>query len=113
MNRPHHGAQVKASRSATQRITRRNSTHVGVLPVLGRDEGLLDRAGGGPAEEVDGGAGLVVGTRRTSAAEGLLADDGAGGLVVDVEVAGGEAQGVLGPGDGLAVLGDDRTGEGV
>ena len=37
-------------------------------------------------------AGLVVGARGAGAAEGLLADDRAGGLVVDVEVARGEAQ---------------------
>ena len=47
------------------------------------------------------------------AAERLLADDGAGGLVVDVEVAGGVAQGGGHLDDGGAVVGPDGAGEGV
>ena len=57
-----------------------------------RDEGLLDRARADPAQQVVDRAGLVVGARGPPAAEGLLADDRAGRLVVDVEVAGGEPQ---------------------
>ena len=45
-----------------------------------------------PAHEVVRPARLVVRARRAAAAERLLADDGAGRLVVDVEVAGREAQ---------------------
>src|SRR6266496_2068060 len=49
----------------------------------------LDRAWAGEADEVPYRAGLVVGAGRAGSAEGLLADDGAARLVVDVEVAGG------------------------
>src|SRR5688500_3144611 len=67
------------------------------VPVVARgDEGLLDRAGRDPADEVPHRAGLVVRPARAGAAEGLLADDRARGLVVDVEVAGRVAERVLG-----------------
>ena len=75
----------------------RPSAHVRVAVVLRRHEGLLDRARRGPAQQVDRGAGLVVGAGRAAAAEGLLPDDGAGRLVVDVEVAGREAQRLVAP----------------
>src|SRR5580704_3111757 len=71
----------------------RASADMGVLsqvrvPVVGGGyEEFLDRAGGDPADQVEHRAGLVVGAAGPGAAEGLLADDGAGGLVVDVEVA--------------------------
>ena len=51
--------------------------------------------GADPADHVEGGAGLVVGAGGPGPAEGLLSHDGAGALVVDVEVAGGVAQGLL------------------
>src|SRR5205085_10829203 len=70
-------------------------------------------AGGHPAHQVLLGAGLVVGAGGAAAAEGLLADDGAGGLVVDVEVAGREAELFAGGGRRGAVLGDDAAGEAV
>ena len=54
-----------------------------------RDERLLDRPGRGPAQQVQRRTGLVVGARCAGAAERLLADDGPGGFVVDVEVPGG------------------------
>src|SRR5690606_3585003 len=95
------------------RAARGPSAHVGVAVVGGRDEGLLDRPGGRPAEQVEFGAGLVVGAGGAGAAEGVLAGDGAGGFVVEVEVAGGVAEGVGGAGRGGAVVGDDRAGEGV
>src|SRR3954453_1989763 len=87
--------------------------HVGEMVVGRRVERLLDRPRRGPPQQVRGGAGLVVGAGRARAAEGLLADDRAGRLVVDVEVAGGEAQAVLGPGHGAPVLRDHRAGQGV
>ena len=55
-------------------------------------EGLLDGPRRGPAQQVDRGAGLVVGAGGAGAAERLLADHGTGGLVVDVEVARGVPQ---------------------
>ena len=76
-----------------------HSAHVGVAVVGRGDEGLLDRAGRGPAHQVGRGAGLVVGAGRPRPAERLLADDRAGRLVVDVEVAGGEPQRVRGQRD--------------
>src|SRR4029079_5861862 len=85
--------------------------HVGVAVVLRRHERLLDGARRGPAQQVDRGPVLVVVAAGPAAAERLLADDRTGRLVVDVEVAGREAQLLAGPRDGAAVLGDDRSGQ--
>src|ERR1700749_1374273 len=81
------------------------SAHVGVAVVGGRGEELLEGAGAGPAGQVEERARLVVGAPGRGAAEGLLADDGAGGLVVDVEVARGKAEHLGRAGNGRAVLG--------
>src|SRR4051812_4665940 len=63
------------------------------IPVIGRrNERLFERARCGPAQEVERRAGFVVGARSASAAERLLADDGAGGLVVDIKVPGRVAE---------------------
>src|SRR5207249_4576902 len=59
-----------------------------VAVVARRHERLLDRAWADPADQVPHRAGLVVRARGARAAERLLADDRAGRLVVDVEVAG-------------------------
>ena len=72
------------------------SAHVGVAPVGGGDEGFLDGSGGDPAFQVEPGTGFVVGSRCAAASEGLLADDGSGGLVVDVEIAGGVDKDIFG-----------------
>src|SRR5438874_11251212 len=66
--------------------------HEGVAVVGRRYERLLDRARAHPADQVPHRAGLVVRTGGARAAEGLLAYDGAGRLVVDVEVASRIAQ---------------------
>src|SRR5262245_61826716 len=87
--------------------------HVRVRGVGRGREVLLDRAGGDPADQVPEAAGLVVGAGGAGAAEGLLADDGAGGLVVDVEVAGGVAEAGLGGVDGGAVAREHSAGQGV
>ena len=58
-----------------------------VAVVRRRHERLLDRARADPADQVPQRARLVVRARGARAAERLLADDGAGRLVVDVEVA--------------------------
>src|SRR5262245_23513416 len=84
-----------------------------VAVVRRRDERFLDRTRTPPAQQVQRRAGLVVRARRTRAPERLLTHDRPGRLVVDVEVAGGEAQHVARTGDRRAVLGDDRAGEPV
>ena len=66
--------------------------HERILVVARRHERLLDRPRADPAHQVQLRTGLVVRARRARAAERLLADDRAGRLVVDVEVAGGVAQ---------------------
>ena len=91
----------------------RSPRHVRVGVVGGRDERLLDRPGRRPAQQVQRRTCLVVGARRARAAERLLSDDRAGGLVVDVEVARGEAQPVLRGQHRGAVVGDHRPGQRV
>src|SRR5438067_7887991 len=78
-----------------------------------RYEGFLDRARARPAQQVERGTGLVVGAGRAAAAEGLLADHGTGGLVVDVEVPGGEAQRLGGVCDRGTIARVHGTGERV
>src|SRR3954470_12700466 len=70
--------------------------HEGIAVVGRRVEGLLDRARAHPADQVPQRAGLVVRPRGARAAERLLADDGAGRLVVDVEIARRVAQLLVG-----------------
>src|ERR1022692_324793 len=70
----------------------RTSPHMWISVIDRRDEQLLDGPGIDPADQIEDGARLVVGAAGPRAAEGLLADDLAGRLVVDVEVAGGEAE---------------------
>src|SRR5712691_13272394 len=70
--------------------------HEGVAVVRGRHEGFLDRARADPPDQVPHRARLVVRAGRTRAAERLLADNRAGRLVVDVEVAGRIAKLLLG-----------------
>src|SRR5512147_947926 len=59
--------------------------HERILVVQRRRERLLDRPRAHPPHEVQLGAGLVVRSRPARAAERLLADDGARGLVVHIE----------------------------
>src|SRR4051794_9685897 len=63
-----------------------------VAPRGRRHERLLHRAEARPPPEVHEAARLVVGAGGARAAEGLLSDDSAGALVVDVEVAGRVAE---------------------
>ena len=87
--------------------------HVRIAVVGRRRERLLDRARRDPADEVPQRARLVVGARRARAAERLLPDDGAGRLVVDVEVAGRVAQARARLVDRRALARPDRAGERV
>src|SRR3954452_5598895 len=80
-------AAPAVARHRRHRSADRPSAHVRVAVVGRGGERLLDRAGRGPAKQVLRRARLVVGARAPPAAERLLADDGAGRLVVDVEVA--------------------------
>ena len=73
----------------TARARRLFRAHERIPVVPRRAEVLLDRPRADPADQIQLRPGLVVGARRAGAAERLLADDRAGGLVVDVEVAGG------------------------
>lgn len=81
----------------------------GVGDVVGRAELLLDRTQADEARKQVSTARLVVGARGTRASEGLLSDDGAGALAVEVEVTGRVAQGVVGQTEHLAVPGEDGT----
>jgi len=74
-------------------------------------ERLLDAARADPAQQVEDRAGLVVGAGGAGTAKRLLADDGAGGFVVDVEVACGVAQALEALLDRVTVLREDRTGQ--
>src|SRR3954452_10370590 len=78
-----------------------------------RVERLLDRPRAGPALDVEHRAGLVVGARRPAAPEGLPGDDRAGGPVVDVEVARGVPQRVVGLLDRGPVRREDGAGQRV
>src|SRR4051794_2571649 len=88
-------------------------SHERIAVVARRDEGLLDRPGGDPADQIPHRAGLVVRARRARAAEGLLADHRPGWLVVDVEVSGRVLELVLGQLDRRAVAREDGSGEPV
>jgi len=81
----HHGpdARIPIAPAAVGRL-------VGIQVVERWDEGLLDGATRHPGEQVLSGSGLVIGARCSSSTERLLTDHGAGRLVVDVEVSGGE-----------------------
>ena len=99
MNESPPGAQSVSERRPSAAYVRyrrkllpRRSAHVRVAVVGRRHERLLDRARRHPAHQVEDRAGLVVGAAGPRAAERLLADDRAGGLVVDVEVARREPQ---------------------
>src|SRR5687767_11789019 len=70
--------------------------HERIAVVGRRDERLLDRPRAHPADQVPHRARLVVRPGGTRAAEGLLRDDRARRLVVDVEVPGRVAKDVRG-----------------
>src|SRR5664279_3381354 len=84
------GSSVSSSSSAFRRPSQIRSTLLGFeereLDVHRRREALLDGARRSPADQVQEAAGLVVGPGGAGSAEGLVANHGARGLVVDVEV---------------------------
>src|SRR5450755_1544874 len=86
---PPNGTEVKTS-SVTKRCLL--GIHERVMVFGGGDERFLHRARVRPAHEVHLRSGLVVRARRARAAERLLSDDRARGLVVDIEISGGVAE---------------------
>src|SRR4051794_17775749 len=109
------GVKRGAASSRLRSVLRRARPVLGqeerVAVVAGRDERLLDRPRADPADQVPHRARLVVRPGSTAAAERLLADDGAGRLVVHVEVAGGVAEHFPGLLDRLAVARENGAGE--
>src|SRR5258706_4202430 len=81
--------------------------HERIAVVGGRRVCLLDHAWAGPADEVEDRTRLVVGSRRARAAKRLQPDDRAGGLVIDVEAAGGVDQRLGCGANRLPVAGED------
>src|SRR3954469_4999686 len=73
----------------------------------------LDRTGAHEPDQVPHGPGLVVGSGRACPAEGLLAHRSPAGLVVDVVVAGGVPEDVVGLGECALIGAEDRTGDPV
>ena len=74
---------------------------------------LFDAPDAHKAAEKVNAASLIIRATGPGTTKGLLTDDGAGALAIDVEVAGGITQGVFGEPDGGAVGGEDAAGEGV
>src|SRR5215216_404361 len=108
-NTPTAATTLRPIRLATVRI--RIEERVAV--VARGKERLLHRPGADPADQVPHRPRLVVRPRRARAAERLLPDDGAGRLVVDVEVPGRVPEPVGGLVDRGAVLAEDGAGEAV
>ena len=61
-----------------------------ITMICRRHERLFDHSRRYPTQEVPDRSGLIIRPRRTSAAEGLLAYDRTGWLVIDVEISGGK-----------------------
>src|SRR5258708_29426118 len=76
-------------------------------------ECFLDRSRRYPPREIPYGTRLVIGARRSRAAERLLADYRARRLIIDVEVAGGVTKPIGCARDGTAITGEDRAREAV
>src|SRR5258708_13538824 len=70
-------------------------------------ECFLDRSRRYPPREIPYGTRLVIGARRSRAAERLLADYRPRRLIIDVEVAGGVAKPLSGPPDGYPITAAD------
>ena len=84
-----------------------------VAVIGGWRQRFLDRPRADPAEQVEVGPRLVVGSRPARTSEWLLSDHSAGRLVIDVEVPRCMLQGPHGVIDGVALASEDRTGQGV
>ncbi len=63
--------------------------------------------------QVDGSTGLIFGAAAPRSTKGLLPDNGAGGLVIDVKIARAESQVAASFGHGCAVFGKHGTREGM
>ena len=82
-----------------------------VAVIRGGGKVFLHRSGGNPAQQVQGRTGLVVCSGRACSPKRLLTDDGAGGLVVDVEIARTVTQAFGDPVCCDAIAGEYRSGE--
>lgn len=82
-----------------------------ILVVRRRDEVLFDCARRSPADHVMQRAGFVVGAGSSRAAKWLLADDSAGRFIIDIEIAGRLTESSLGEQDGVAICGEDSSGQ--
>src|SRR5207244_5548003 len=84
------------------------------VAVVGRGhERLLDRTGAHPTDQVPHRARLVVRAGSARAAERLLTDDGAGRLVVDVEITRRIAKLLTREIDCITLAREDRAGQSV
>lgn len=89
---------------------------VGVAGVgngVGRDKLLLNRAQAHEARQEVGATSLVVGTTGTGTTEGLLANNGASALAVDIEVTSGVAKVLISNLHSVAVLSEDGASQTV
>src|SRR5512132_1366570 len=86
---------------------------MGIAVAGRRDEGLLDRAWAGPADQIPHRAGLVIRAGSPRTAERLLADDCTGGLVIEIEVSRREPKPTASKIKCHAIIGDDGTRETV
>ncbi len=56
--------------------------------IFRRIEGFFDGAGRYPAQQIDHGAGLIVGARSPGAAKWLLTNYGTGWLIINIKITG-------------------------
>src|SRR5688572_7140301 len=87
--------------------------HIVVAPVARRRERFLDGSRTYPSQQIHLRARFVVGARSPGSAKRLLADDGPGRLVVDIEVARRLPQRAERLSDGTAITCEYRTGQRV
>jgi hypothetical protein len=99
----------RSAKKPERRTAASGFLHERIAIIRRRVEVLLDRPRADPADQIELRPRLVVGARRTRAAERLLADDRAGRLVVDVEVPCGVAERGGGFADRAPILRENRA----
>src|SRR5262245_375814 len=83
--------------------------HKRVTVIGWRDEDLFDRAGADPTHQDHHRSGFIVRTARSRTSERLLPDDGAGRLVVNIEIARSKPKNAIGFGDGCPTCSEHAT----